>query len=130
MTSVDTSVLVRFLTKDDAKQFETAATLIRENLVFVPDTVMLETEWVLRYAYEFGSGEITSAFRRLLGLENVVFNDATTLELAIEWNEKGVDFADALHLASSQHVSTFATFDKALCKHAIGLGSCDLKQLR
>lgn len=129
LVSIDTNVIVRFLTKDDPQQFETATSIIRDNQVFVPDTVMLETEWVLRFAYEFEPQSIIDAFRRFLGLGNVIVENMARLEQAVEWHENGLDFADALHLASCQHTSTFATFDKALCKKSPNTSSCRLQQL-
>lgn len=129
IVSIDTNVLVRFLTKDDPQQFETAKGVIRDNRIFVPDTVILETEWVLRFAYEFEPQNIIDAFRRFLGLGNVSVENAARLELAIGWHEEGLDFADALHLATCQHTPTFATFDKTLCNKAPKTSSCKLYQL-
>ena len=43
MIALDRNVLVRFLTRDDAGQFARAEKCLRENEVFVPDTVLLET---------------------------------------------------------------------------------------
>ena len=44
--------------------------------------------------------------------------------ISLEWHEKGLDFADALHLAGSQHTEGMATFDKKLIELASGLGTC------
>ena len=58
MPSIDTNVLVRLLAADDAKQAAQAralmhsATQVGESL-FVPLTVVLELEWVLRSRYEY-----------------------------------------------------------------------------
>lgn len=53
MAALDTNVLVRWLTDDDAKQSAIVASLLeraatKEARLFVPVTVILETEWVLR----------------------------------------------------------------------------------
>ncbi len=58
MAALDTNVLVRFLVQDDAAQGEAAARLIRNGIragtpLFVPVTVRLELEWVLRSAFGF-----------------------------------------------------------------------------
>ena len=53
LISVDTNVIVRFLTEDDQQEFEKAKDLIKKNSIFVPTTVVLETDWVLRFAYKF-----------------------------------------------------------------------------
>ena len=48
MASIDTNVLVRFLTSDDPGQYAKARTLFEREAIFISDTVILETEWVLR----------------------------------------------------------------------------------
>ncbi|MEY4767820.1 MAG: hypothetical protein RL637_459, partial [Pseudomonadota bacterium] len=42
---------------------------------------------------------------------------------ALEWHQKGMDFADALHLANSLHVDKFISFDKKLIKKATALNT-------
>jgi predicted nucleic-acid-binding protein len=46
--AIDTNVIIRYLTRDDAEQFAKANALIGAEDVFVCTTVLLETEWVLR----------------------------------------------------------------------------------
>ena len=52
MIAVDTNVLVRLLTGDDPAQTRRAADLFAQESILIPKTVLLETEWVLRYRYE------------------------------------------------------------------------------
>ena len=47
MIAFDTCILVRFLAEDDQEQADLAESLIRNNTVFLPHTVLLETEWVI-----------------------------------------------------------------------------------
>ena len=63
MLAVDTDVVVRYVTRDHAEQSAKAKTLIDGNDVFVPTTVLLETDWVLRSGYEFTRTEIAAALR-------------------------------------------------------------------
>lgn len=114
MIAIDTNVLVRLLTKDDAAQAEIATSLFDQNDIFISKTVLLETEWVLRYAYQLNRADILESFKKLLGLPNVAVETPTTIRQAIGWFEFGVDFADAIHVASSQTHIRFATFDKKL----------------
>lgn len=58
MVAADTNVLVRLLTRDDERQFEKSVALFRERTIFIPNTVVLETEWVLRYGYQFTPSQI------------------------------------------------------------------------
>ena len=53
MIAVDTNIIIRFLTHDDNLQYKKAFSIFNTQEVFIADTVILETEWVLRYAYEF-----------------------------------------------------------------------------
>lgn len=121
MTAIDTNVLVRFLTRDDEQQFQKAVRLFAANAVFIPTTVILETEWVLHYAYGFALTAILDAFSKTFGLPNVRIQHPDSVAEAIELARQGLDFADALHLASSRDCDSFATFDSALVRKAKGL---------
>lgn len=112
MIAIDTNIIIRLLTKDDVEQYEKAYTLFKKQDVFIADTVILETEWVLRFAYEYTPTQIAQAFTGLFGLTNVHINQPTVVGQAIDWHQQGMDFADALHLASSQQLKKFYTFDK------------------
>lgn len=118
MIAVDTNLLVRLLTNDDPGQARRAAEIMESDDIFIPKTVMLETEWVLRHAYGIEKVNIIKGFQRLLGLRNVNVEDPDNVIQAISWYESGLDFADALHLASSKRAEKFATFDNALEKKA------------
>jgi predicted nucleic-acid-binding protein len=50
MIGVDTNLLVRILTDDDPMQARRAANVLQSGDIFITKTVLLETEWVLRYA--------------------------------------------------------------------------------
>lgn len=118
MISVDTNVIVRLLTGDDPAQFTRAKTLfVRENIL-ITTSVILECEWVLRYAYGFGSLEIVKGFQSLFGLANVRLQETDQVYNAMEWHKQGMDFADAIHLAQSQEAQSFATFDKKFIRAA------------
>ena len=116
MISVDTNVLVRIITNDHPKQAKLAAAVLEKERVFISTTVLLEMEWVLRYAYEAKRETILKAFRSILGLPNVETEDALCIARALKWYEGGMDFADALHLASSLNANKFITFDVRLYK--------------
>lgn len=121
MLAVDTNVLVRFLVDDDAAQHKRAVTLFRRHRVWLSRTVLLESEWVLRSAFGFEAGEIARAFNGLIGLPNVVCDDAAALAQAVEALAQGMDFADALHLQCAAHAACdegFATFDARFIKRA------------
>ncbi|WP_019503070.1 type II toxin-antitoxin system VapC family toxin [Pseudanabaena sp. PCC 6802] len=116
--ALDTNLIVRILTNDDPEQAKIAANLIQSDRVFIPKTVLLEVEWVLRYTYKLDRIVIDKAFRHLLGLPNLLVEDDASVKQAMFWYGEGLDFADALHLASSGIADRFATFDLALQKRA------------
>jgi predicted nucleic-acid-binding protein len=126
MIAVDTNVLVRFLTCDEKQQFKKAFALFEAHDIFIPDTVILELEWVLRYAYSFTPDEISNAFHKLFGLSNVHVTNPALIALAIQWHTHGLDFADAFHLALSQQYGQFFTFDSKLVRKAKNLGTCSV----
>lgn len=127
--AVDTNIVVRLLTGDHPDQFQVSKRLFQANQVFISDTVILETAWVLRWAYKAGPQSVAEALHGLLGLPNVHFRNRTVLAKAVEWHESGLDFADALHLAQSNHCEQMATFDKGFVNRARDLTTCPVKML-
>ena len=126
MIAVDTNLLVRILTNDDPSQARRAVKILKSDEIYIPKTVLLETEWVLRHAYEIGRSDIAVGLQKLLGLPNVSVEDPDSIYQAISWYENKFDFADALHLASSRRCERFATFDTSLIKKAQQFSSMEM----
>ncbi len=118
MVAVDTNVVVRLLTGDEPAQTARARAMFEREAVLLAKTVMLESEWVLRRLYRFDSDRIADAFAALIGLPDLVCEDSGAVADAIQWMRDGMDFADALHLASARPAGRFATFDDKLAKRA------------
>lgn len=118
MIALDTNVIVRVVTADDPEQLAVALEVFRSGDLWLCKTVLLETEWVLRYSYQLSSEAIRESFQRLLGYRALQVEDRGSVLLALSLFEKGMDFADALHLASSAGAEHFATFDRSLAKVA------------
>lgn len=118
MIAIDTNVLVRLLAADDPSQTKRAAMLFRNEQILIPKTVLLETEWVLRFSYRLAPAIIGAAFRHVFGLPQVQIEDPLVAMVALQDYDQGMDFADALHLASAGTAQAFATFDVALKKRA------------
>lgn len=118
MIGIDTNLVVRLLTHDDPQQAQYTVKLFEKNTIFIAKSVLLETEWVLRYTYQFDTHIILNAFKKLLGLPQITVEDPQVISQALQWYETGFDFADALHLASSQRAEKFATLDKKLVRKA------------
>jgi predicted nucleic-acid-binding protein len=123
MLAVDTNVVVRYLTRDDAVQFAKAEALIAVNDVAICTTVLLETEWVLRRGYGYGRAEIAEALRGLAGLPRITLEDPALTAQALDWMSGGMDFADALHLAKAKDCAAFVSFDRRLARMARRVGT-------
>ncbi len=117
MIAVDTNVLARFYVDDPAdpeakRQRPLAAQFLRDTPhVFVSITVVLELAWVLQAFYEFRAQEFGTVLTHLIGLPNVTVENWQAVLKACEYSARGLDFADALHLARATDADAFATFD-------------------
>ena len=117
MIALDTNILARFYVADpadpeSAKQRRIAHRLLAESpQLFVPLTVILELEWVLRAFYGFADDDFVRVVKHLLGLPNVSVEEWPRIADALAWHKDGLDFADALHLLASSHCTQFMSFD-------------------
>src|ERR1700686_857762 len=119
MPSLDTNVLVRWLVEDDRKQTARVQTLFEsarkgQFVLFVPSTVTLELEWVLRSRYQFEKSTVLTAFNALLEAQEIEFQDEAGLEGALDQYRSGAaEFADCLHAGLSRAAdrAPLLTFD-------------------
>lgn len=124
MAALDTNILVRFLVEDDAAQLAAARKLIRRcvqagEALYVPVTVALELEWVLRSNFGFAKLEVVKTLSQLLASVELTFESEAALEVALVLYSQGTaDYSDCLHvaLASQAGQQPFWTFDKAASK--------------
>jgi predicted nucleic-acid-binding protein len=120
MISVDTNVIVRLAANDDDEQVKRAKRMFERAPIFIAVTVLLETEWVLRSAYNVSRDRIAHFLGGIAGLENVHIEARARFERALGAYREGLDFADALHLAAADGSDGFATFDETLRARAPG----------
>jgi predicted nucleic-acid-binding protein len=117
MIALDTNILARFYVDDPsdpeaARQRPIARRVLAESpRLFVPLTVILELEWVLRAFYGFSAQDFVKVVNHLLGLPNVNVEEWPQVADALAWHAEGMDFADALHLQASGHCERFLSFD-------------------
>lgn len=116
--TVDTNVLVRALVDEGTEHSRVAAECLTTDVVHIPATVMLETEWILRTRFKANRDEISQHFGMLLGMSNIVFDRREIISNSVEAHGAGMDFADALHLFGAGDSDVFVTFDKALRRTA------------
>jgi len=113
MLAVDTNIIIRLITQDEPTQAKRATAVFANNTIFISDSVLLETVWVLKSAYHFSINDITHALRKLLGLPNVRVVQPKNIVNALQWADDGLDIANAFHLATSQpHSQRLVTFDQ------------------
>ena len=111
MRAVDTNVLARYYLRDDPAQGRLAEKVLSRGDVFVPKTVILELEWVLRSVAEQPADKVVACLTHLIALPGVTLEDHDQVEMALRYCKDGIDFADALHHAASQACSEMLTFD-------------------
>ena len=118
MRGLDTNVLVRALVQDDAEQGQRAQAFLSAQPVYVPVTVILELEWVLRSRYGYSPKAIADAMEKLAILENAIVGEQAAVVAAARKMRQGWDFADALHHALAAGCDDFATLDANLARRA------------
>lgn len=103
MPGLDTNVLVRWLVRDDDEQVQRVQVLLEsaqrnQFALFVPNTVTLELEWVLRSRYKFDKKTILETFNALLETQEIEFQNEAALERALhQYRGSSAEFADCLH---------------------------------
>jgi predicted nucleic-acid-binding protein len=124
MAALDTNILVRYLVQDDAAQLAAARRLIRKcvnegQTLYVPVSVSVELEWVLRSNFGFGKEEVVQTLSQLLAAAELSFESEGALEFALLLYKKGsADYSDCVHvaLAAQAGEQPLWTFDKAASK--------------
>jgi predicted nucleic-acid-binding protein len=119
MRAVDTNVLVRLVTRDDAKQAARADEFVASG-AWVSHLVLAETTWVLSTVYELGAGAIATALEMLLSHEALSIADPEVVRAALGHFRKkpALGFSDCLILEVARaagHVP-MGTFDRDLGK--------------
>ena len=116
--AVDTNVLVRAITGDDAEQSRVARReLAKADLVALALPALCELVWVLSQGYKVSSGDIAEAIRLLMDSANVVVNRPAA-EAGLAMLNAGGDFADGViaYEGSWLGAETFVSFDKKAVK--------------
>lgn len=119
MRAVDTNILVRLLTRDDAKQVTEAEAWIAAG-AWVSQLVLAEATWVLSSVYELGPKEIATAIEMLLDHKELTVQDSDTVAAALAHYQArpSLGFSDCLVLEIARKAShlPLGTFDRGLGK--------------
>lgn len=112
--TLDTNVLVRLATQDDAAQAAKALQVLQNaTLIAVPTPALCELVWVLLRGYRYTPAQVAQAVRTLIQVRQVVCHTPTVLAgLAVL--EAGGDFADGAIAYEGELLGgpEFVTFDQ------------------
>lgn len=130
MIALDTNLLVRLAVRDDAAQLARVQALLADDEALILNSVLLETEWVLRARYQLLPAEIAAFFNYLATADGLEFENPRAALAAIAAFEKGVGLADALHAAVASHLKlVFYTFDLPLKRKASRIEGARIRTL-
>jgi predicted nucleic-acid-binding protein len=119
MRAVDTNVLVRLLTRDDARQVKAAEAFVAKG-AWVSHLVLVESVWVLSSVYDRGPSEIATAVEMLLSHKHLTLQDPDVVVLALAHyvERPAVSFSDCLVLEAARKAGhlPLGTFDRNLSK--------------
>lgn len=119
---IDTNVLLTYRLK--RQPYFTKALTAFENClegkikIYLPEIVILETEWVLRSFYKQSKEQITSFFEELLLVDNLVLDNKDEMQLSLNFYKNNtIGFTDSLIIQKIRnHDHDFLTFDQKLEK--------------
>jgi predicted nucleic-acid-binding protein len=119
MHAVDTNVLVRLITRDDAKQVAAAEAFVI-NGAWVSHLVLAEAIWVLSSVYDLEPAAIAKAVEMLLNHRDLVLQDADVVSVALgRFRQRPrLGFSDCLVLEIARKAGhlPLGTFDRDLSK--------------
>ncbi len=119
MRAVDTNVLVRLVTRDDAEQVAVAEAFIAPG-AWVSHLVLAEAMWVLASVYDLGPSAIVTAVEMLLNHRDLSLQDADVVAAALTHFRKRpkLGFSDCLVLEVARKAghTPLGTFDRELNK--------------
>jgi predicted nucleic-acid-binding protein len=119
MRAVDTNVLVRLLTRDDARQLAAAEAFVGSG-AWVSHLALAEAVWVLTAVYELDTPAIATAIEMLLNHGYLALEEPEVVSNALQQFRRrpGVGFSDCLMLELARKAShlPLGTFDRDLSR--------------
>lgn len=119
MRAVDTNILVRLVTRDDARQASSADAFIAKG-AWVPLIALTEAIWVLAAVYKRSAKGLATAIEMLLHHEHLVLQDSDAVAAALDLfrSRPSLGFSDCLMLQVARKAGhlPLGTFDRGLAK--------------
>ena len=117
MRAVDTNVLVRLVTRDDARQVAAAEAFVAKG-AWVPQLALAEATWVLSAVYDLGPSAIAKAVEMLLNHKDLTLEDSEVVANALARfrGRPALGFSDCLLLEAARSAGhlPLGTFDRNL----------------
>lgn len=119
MRAIDTNILVRLLTQDDAPQAQRAEASI-QNGAWVSLLALAEAVWVLKSSFALSRAGIGAGVQTLLAHEHLSIQDSDVVVRALAGynSSKRVEFSDCLLLEIARKAGhmPMTTFDRDFAK--------------
>ena len=122
--SVDTSVILRLLVRDDPSQTAIAVQEMENaDAVVLSLVVLCEAAWVMERTYRFSRTAIAEGFRDLIAAPHVEC-DRSEVEAGLAMLDLGGDFADGViaRQGRSKRAGIFVSFDRKAVQLLTALG--------
>ena len=117
MRAVDTNLLIRLVTRDDARQLAAAESFVQKG-AWISHLVLAEATWVLSSVYELARGELAIAVHMFLNHRHLTLQQPEVVAAALQHfrNTSGVSFSDCLilEIARKSGHTPLGTFDRHL----------------
>ena len=119
MRAVDTNVLVRLVTRDEARRVAAAEAFVGKG-AWVPQLALAEATWVLSAVYDLNAAAIATAIEMLLNHKDLTLEESEVVSNALDVFRKrpALGFSDCLMLEVARKAGhlPLGTFDRTLGK--------------
>lgn len=119
---IDTSVFIRFLTKDDPEKFEDCARLFElvelgKFRPYISNIVILEIQFVLIRLYKFPKSQVLADINNLLTLRNLTIIEKTdTLKALSLYKNYSIKYPDCLIATQAPKGAKMVSYDTEFSK--------------
>lgn len=119
---IDTSVFIRFLTKDDHQKFEQCSQffeLVEEGKIrpYTSNIVILEIQFVLIKVYNFSKAKVLTDIETLLNLRNLILLEKTNTRQALSiYKKHNIKYADCMIATQIPIATKLLTYDEEFSK--------------